>query len=210
MHNVILNSDMSGNQSASLLHRLRRLKAALLAVSFTLAGILLMMLNAWLAPLQLGDWQWLHALPLGELGGTLFGAGLLSTFFEYTFRRDQERAVTERFRQTIREEAPALRDAVIEAFRFDRQDVARIATPELLDDLARTSLGLRLQRARIAKGLSQEALAHAAGISTYTYQKFEKGESCPGTPMNPRLRTLIALAVALDMQVEELVGGMSG
>ena len=134
---------MSANQSASLLHRFRRLKAALLAVSLTLAGILLMMLNAWLAPLQLGSWQWLHALPLGELGGTLFGAGLLSTFFEYAFRRDQERAVTERIRQTIREEAPALRDAVIEAFRFDRQDVARIATPELLDDLARTSLGLR-------------------------------------------------------------------
>ena len=98
-----------------------------------------MMLNAWLSPLQLGDWQSLHVLPLGELGGTLFGAGLLSTFFEYTFRRDQERAVTERFRQTIHEEAPALRDAVIEAFRFDRQDVARIATPELLDDLARTA-----------------------------------------------------------------------
>ena len=134
---------MSANQSPSLHHRLRRLKAALLAVSFTLVGILLMMLNAWLSPLRLGSWQWLHALPLGELGGTLFGAGLLSTFFEYTFRRDQERAVTERFRQTIREEAPALRDAVIEAFRFDRQDVARIATPELLDDLARTSLGLR-------------------------------------------------------------------
>lgn len=131
------------NIDPSLHHRLRKAKAALLTVSFTLAGILLMMLNAWLTPLQLGEWQWLHALPLGELGGTLFGAGLLSTFFEYTFRRDQERAVLERFRQTIREEAPALRDAVIEAFRFDRQDVARIATPELLDDLARTSLGLR-------------------------------------------------------------------
>ena len=134
---------MPVNHHPSLHHRLLKTKAALLAVSFTLAGILLMMLNAWLSPLQLRDWQWLHALPLGELGGTLFGAGLLSTFFEYTFRRDQERAVTERFRQTIREEAPALRDAVIEAFRFDRQDVARIATPELLDDLARTSLGLR-------------------------------------------------------------------
>ena len=70
-------------------------------------------------------------------------------------------------------------------------------------------LGLRLQRARIAKGLSQEALAHAAGISTYTYQKFETGESRPGTPMNPRLRTLIALAAALGVQVEELVGGLS-
>ena len=134
---------MPANHPSSLHHRLRRLKAALLAVSFTLVGILLMMLNAWLAPLNLGSWQWLHALPLGELGGTLFGAGLLSTFFEYTFRRDQERAVTERFRQIIREEAPAMRDAVIDAFRFDHQDVARIATPELLDDLARTSLGLR-------------------------------------------------------------------
>ena len=200
---------MSANQTQFLHHRLRRLKAALLAVSFTLAGILLMMLNAWLAPLRLGEWQGLHALPLGELGGTLFGAGLLSTFFEHTFRRDQERAVTERFRQTIREEAPALRDAVIEAFRFERQDLARIATPKLLDDLARTSLGLRLQRARIAKGLSQEALAHAAGISTYTYQKFEKGESRPGTPMNARLRTLIALAAALAIQVEKLVEGVS-
>ena len=70
-------------------------------------------------------------------------------------------------------------------------------------------LGLRLQRARIGKGLSQESLAHAAGISTYTYQKFEKGESRPGTPMNPRLRTLIALAVALDVKVEELVGGVA-
>lgn len=72
---------------------------------------------------------------------------------------------------------------------------------------ART-LGLRLQRARIAKGLSQEALAHAAGISTYTYQKFEKGESRPGTPMNPRLSTLIALADALDMTAAELVEGI--
>ena len=193
----------------SLHHRLRRLKAALLAVSFTLAGILLMMLNAWLAPLRLGDWSWLQALPLGELGGILFGAGVLSTFFEYTFRRDQEAHTLARFRQTIREEAPALRDAVIEAFRFDRQDVARMATPQLLDDLARTSLSLRLQRARIAKGLSQEALAHAAGISTYTYQKFEKGESRPGTPMNARLRTLIALAAALAIQVEKLVEGVS-
>jgi len=69
------------------------------------------------------------------------------------------------------------------------------------------ALGLRLQRARLAKGLSQQAVAHAAGISTFTYQKFEKGESRPGTPLNPRLRTLFALADALGVQIVELVGG---
>lgn len=69
------------------------------------------------------------------------------------------------------------------------------------------ALGFRLQRARLAKGMSQEAVAHAAGISTFTYQKFEKGESKPGTPMNPRLRTLLALAETLDVRVGELVEG---
>lgn len=67
------------------------------------------------------------------------------------------------------------------------------------------ALGVKLQRARLAKGMSQEAVAHAAGISTFTYQKFEKGESKPGTPMNPRLRTLLALAETLDVGVGELV-----
>ena len=74
----------------STLHRLRKVKAVLLAVALTLGGILLMMLSGWLDHLDLGAWSWLHSLPLGELGGTLFGAGLLSTLFEYTFRRDQE------------------------------------------------------------------------------------------------------------------------
>ena len=137
-------------------HRLRRLKAALLAVSFTLAGILLMMLNAWLAPLQLGDWQWLHALPLGELGGTLFGAGLLSTFFEYTFRRDQEAHTLARFRQIIREEAPAMRDAVVEGFAIHPEDLKRVATPELLDDIAANVMALRLGDEQFAREIYRD------------------------------------------------------
>lgn len=137
-------------------HRLRRLKAALLALSFTLAGILLMMLNAWLAPLQLGSWQWLHALPLGELGGTLFGAGLLSTFFEYTFRRDQEAHTLARFRQIIREEAPAMRDAVVEGFAIHPEDLKRVATPELLDDIAANVMALRLGDEQFAREIYRD------------------------------------------------------
>ena len=127
----------------SLPHRLRRVKAALLAVSLTLTGVLLIMLNGWLSGLSLGDWSWLHALPLGELGGTLFGAGLLGTLFEYSFRKDQEAATTRQFRQIIHDEAPAMRDAVIEGFRFNTDDLERIATPKLLDELAVNSLGMR-------------------------------------------------------------------
>ena len=72
----------------------------------------------------------------GELGGTLFGAGLLSTFFEYTFRRDQEAHTLARFRQIIREEAPAMRDPVVEGFAIHLEDLRCVATPKLLDDIA--------------------------------------------------------------------------
>lgn len=66
-------------------------------------------------------------------------------------------------------------------------------------------LGIALQRARQRSGLSQEKVAHAAGISAYTYRKLEHGESNPGTPANPRLRTLAALAEILGVSLHDLV-----
>lgn len=33
-----------------------------------------------------------------------------------------------------------------------------------------------------------------AGVSTYTYQKYEQGHSRPDTPLNPKLNTLVALS----------------
>ena len=66
-------------------------------------------------------------------------------------------------------------------------------------------IGVRLQRARQAAGLSQERVAHLAGIAGFTYQKFEKGESRPGAPLNPRLRTLLAVCDVLEVEVGELL-----
>jgi transcriptional regulator with XRE-family HTH domain len=76
--------------------------------------------------------------------------------------------------------------------------------PPTWDEFGR-EIGVRLQRARERKGLSQERTAHLAGIAGYTYQKFEKGESRPGTPLNPRLSTLLALCEVLDLRLEDLV-----
>ncbi|PPI67366.1 XRE family transcriptional regulator [Rathayibacter rathayi] len=66
-------------------------------------------------------------------------------------------------------------------------------------------LGIRMHRARIAKGLSQQSVADAADLAGYTYQKFEKGESKPGSPANPTLRTLLALCAVLDVELTDLL-----
>ncbi len=127
---------MRDRNHSSLFYRLRKTKAALLAVSLTLAGILIIMFNGWIQTLDLHDWKWLASLPLGEIGGTLFGAGLLGTLFEYSFRKDQLEATAEQFRNVIKEQAPAMRDAVIEGFAVHPEDLERITKTDYLDDIA--------------------------------------------------------------------------
>jgi transcriptional regulator with XRE-family HTH domain len=67
------------------------------------------------------------------------------------------------------------------------------------------ALGIALARTRATRQLSQEEVAHAAGVATFTYRKLERGESNPGTPANPRLRTLVALAGVLGVPVASLL-----
>jgi len=76
--------------------------------------------------------------------------------------------------------------------------------PDPWNEFAR-ELGRRLRRARAERGLSQEHVAHAAGLATFTYRKLEKGESNPGTSANPRLRTLVVLAEVLDLSLDQLL-----
>ncbi|MFT3663030.1 MAG: hypothetical protein QM809_17175 [Gordonia sp. (in: high G+C Gram-positive bacteria)] len=137
-------------------HRLRKTKAALLAVALTFSGVLLMMLNGWLSTLDLGSWGWVQILPLGELGGTLFGAGVLGTLFEYSFRKDQEEATVEQFREIIKEQAPAMRDAVVEGFAIKPDDLKRVANPDLLDALAENSMALRLGDEQFAREIYRD------------------------------------------------------
>lgn len=66
-------------------------------------------------------------------------------------------------------------------------------------------LASTLQAARIEAGLSQEQVAYRAGLSRYTYQKYERGESRPGMSANPTLRSVFAIAQALDLALEELL-----
>lgn len=147
---------MARSQQSSIAFRLRKTKAALLAVALTGSGVLVIIANSWLSQIDLGPLNWLHALPLGELGGTLFGAGLLGTLFEYSFRKDQEAATVEQFRAIIHEQAPAMRDAVIEGFAIHPEDLKRVANPELLDDIAANVMSLRLGDDQFAREIYTE------------------------------------------------------
>lgn len=69
-------------------------------------------------------------------------------------------------------------------------------------------LGELLKERREELGLSQEDVALRAGMDRRHYQELEHGfsNSRSRTPANPRLFTLVNLAAALEMEVEEFLG----
>lgn len=143
---------MASKDVLPLYRRLLKTKAALLAVSFTLIGILLIMLNAWLATLSLGNWSWLRHLPLDEVGGPLLGAGLVSTILDYSYRRDQEDVAIQRTQQAIVDLSPAkLWSVLCEGLARHPAELARLTTHERLDDAAAAIMTQRLGDAQFAR-----------------------------------------------------------
>ncbi len=66
-------------------------------------------------------------------------------------------------------------------------------------------MGILLHRARVDRGLSQEAVAFRAGLTRYTYQRYERGVSQSGQAANPTLRSLVALAQVFDVPLQDLL-----
>lgn len=67
-------------------------------------------------------------------------------------------------------------------------------------------LGLRLRRARAARGMTQDQMAESAEISLYAYQQYERGSTTKNGPAtNPRLATVLAICRTLDIGIDELL-----
>ena len=130
-----------------------RTKMTLLGLIFSVAGIALIVVGNWLTNSSLHAWSWLHDLPFSELGATLFGIGVVSTAYDYYTRRDEEENAVRRLRETLQQEAPVMRDAVIAGFAFEPEDLARVSTPDTLDRIIENSLAIRLGDQRLASEL---------------------------------------------------------
>jgi transcriptional regulator with XRE-family HTH domain len=70
-----------------------------------------------------------------------------------------------------------------------------------LTDKERKSLADRLEQLRKAAGLNQQELADKAGLSMSVVSQIERGKK-----LDPRVSTIEALADALGVSVDELLG----
>lgn len=67
------------------------------------------------------------------------------------------------------------------------------------------TVGSAIRNARHAQGLSQEQVAHLAGIAVATYSCLEYGSYRPGKTPNPTLATLARVLSVLDLNLTLIV-----
>jgi hypothetical protein len=126
----------------SLLHQLYQTKLRLAGLVSAVAGAGLLFVAK--AVETDPTWSWLLGWPTSELGTTLLSAGIIAVIFEYYTRKESEALAAERFRKVIRQEAPAIRDAVLDSLAVSPETLKNVAAPETLDRIATNALGLRL------------------------------------------------------------------
>ncbi len=143
------------------LHRLYTAKIALLATVLLFAGLVLLLLGHWLGGIS--RLHWLTYWPITNIGSGLFTTGLLGVAWQYVDGRDSEVRDTERLQRVLADSAPAMRDAVISGFAFEPTDLARVATPEVLDQIIANGLGIRLGDQRFAEEIYADLKQQAIG-----------------------------------------------
>jgi hypothetical protein len=163
-----------------VLDRLYRTKMALSCLVLVVSGISAIALGR--AVEATGSWSVLKWVPWQELGGILIGAGALSVWLDHFLRREQEHLDELRLRHLFREQAPVMRDAVLDAFAANHEDLARVATPGLLDQLITNSLALRLDDRRFAEEIYQDIRDQAVGSSERWHDAALSVELSPADP----------------------------
>lgn len=66
-------------------------------------------------------------------------------------------------------------------------------------------MGVLIQRHRIEAGLTQEDLAHRAGLTRTHYQQIERGWWKRDQPANPSIKVLVRLAQVLGLEPGQLL-----
>ncbi|WP_174186468.1 hypothetical protein [Nocardia barduliensis] len=133
------------------LNRLLRTKKILAVVVLFVTGVGLMAFGRSLPAMR--ELGWLSWVPWSELGALLVGAGLLGIWLDAYFEREKQEADEARLRRLLIEHAPTMKEAVIKGFAFADDDLQRVATPKLLDEIIGNSLAMRLKDKEFAREL---------------------------------------------------------
>ena len=139
---------------STLLIRIYRLKLIIVGLVLVAAGVGLSLLAD-----QLdggGGSSHIVVAILGALSDVFLVTGAIGIAVDFFTGRDKEAADTERTRTVLKELTPDFTDAVLKGLAVSQDDLRRVASPDLLDDIASNVMSLRLGDEQFARELYTE------------------------------------------------------
>ncbi|ROQ54835.1 hypothetical protein EDF36_3305 [Rathayibacter sp. PhB152] len=119
------------------------------AIGVTSAGIGLLLIVNWFEGSD--SVPRVVSVILSGLADAFLVAGLIGVAVDFLTKRDRDARDDSRVRRLLSDSAPAFTDAVVRGFASSPDDLRRVATPALLDELATNALGLRLGDSAFAR-----------------------------------------------------------
>lgn len=138
---------------STLLIRIYRLKLFLIGALLVILGLLTSALGDWLA---LQEFDHLFVALVQSLADVFLVTGAIGIAVDFFTWRDKDAADTERTRSVLKELAPDFTDAVLKGLAVDKSDLERVASAELLDEIATNVLSLRLGDDQFAREIYAE------------------------------------------------------
>jgi hypothetical protein len=133
----------------SPLQRLYKTKFVLVSFIATVVGAGLMVDAGW------PSWQLFASL----IGGALFTSGVIVIAFQYVGNKDAEEDAKRQFRAAIRDEAPTIRQTVVDAMAYAPKEMLAVTAPDVLDRVVINSLAHRLGNPELAAGVFDDLKA---------------------------------------------------
>lgn len=125
----------------SSLQRIYRLKLVIVGLLLAILGVAGSAVTQWLTAIGAPT---LAVAIVSGLADVLLVTGAIGIAVDLFTGRDKDAADSERTRSVLKELTPDFTDAVLKGFASSPDDLRRVATPELLDDIAVNALSLRL------------------------------------------------------------------
>ncbi|WP_230671723.1 hypothetical protein [Rathayibacter sp. Leaf248] len=126
----------------NLLAMVYKLKVVIAGVLLASVGVCLMAFSSWLDSDTIAPT--IIVVVLEGVADAVFVTGLIGLAIDFWTQRDKDARDDARVRRLLADSAPDFTDAVVRGFASTPEDLGRVATPALLDDLATNALGLRL------------------------------------------------------------------